>query len=110
MIVVIACQLWSLGVFDRRLAIKNYPLIRIGMSRDEVERLLGGPPGDYGHPHRRTNLMMPMTMHKISARSHHWWDDFNRIEVHFDTEWRVKECYGHFPLQGLFDWLLRGRF
>jgi hypothetical protein len=108
LIVVIASQLWSLGVFYRRLAVKNYPLIRVGMSQDEVEGLLGGPPGDYGNPLFRKSV--GISMHRISARSHLWWDDFNRIEVHFDTEWRVKECYGHFPPQGLFDWLQRARF
>ena len=108
LIVVIACQLWSFGVFYRRLAVKNYPLIRVGMSQDEVERLLGGPPGDYRNPLWRKGV--GMMVHKLGgARSHYWWDDSNRIEVHYDTEWRVKECYGYFPPQGLFDWLWRAR-
>jgi hypothetical protein len=113
LIVVIASQLWSLGVFYRRLAVKNYPLIRVGMSQDEVERLLGGPPGDYGNPIR--DKTFHLICQKISARSHFWWDDSNRIEVHFDTEGRVRECYhAHFPPDGFFDWLRRfsgsGRF
>src|SRR5262249_44358304 len=84
LIVVIASQLWSVGVFRRRLAVENYPLIRVGMSQDEVEGLLGGPQGDYGNPLRRKSV--EMIVHRIGARSHYWWDESNRIEVHFDTE------------------------
>jgi hypothetical protein len=107
LIVLNASQLSPVGVFRRRLAVENYALVRVGMSQDEVEGLLG-PQGDYGNPLRRKSF--EWLVHAIGARSHYWWDESNRIEVHFDTEWRVKKCYGNFPPQGQFDWLLPGRF
>src|SRR5262249_20566464 len=74
----------------RRLAVENYPRVRVGMPQAEVEALLGGPPGNYSRPAggeaARTGEGFtgpPESAERV------WRDDANRFEIYFDAEGRV---------------------
>ena len=74
----------------RQLNVNGFPQVRIGMTQAEVEKLLGGPPGNYGRYARGTGFM---TMEGIVVPSglteKNWCDDGHRFEIWFDQEGRV---------------------
>jgi hypothetical protein len=108
-VVFIPFLLWQFSGLanSRRLATENFPLVRIGMIQDEVEELLGGPPGYYGKPRRDMTLSL-IVGSRCGGVTHLWEDDSNRIAVDFDVNGRVFRCdRQHFPPEPLFDWLWR---
>jgi hypothetical protein len=66
------------------------------MFQDEVEELLGGPPGYYGKPR---DMTLSLIVGSIGGGvTHLWEDDSNRIAVDFDVNGRVCQCdRQHFP-------------
>lgn len=70
------------------LKVENFAKIRYGMSQQQVEELLGGPPGEYG---RNTGDVWMSTEGYITPgeTEKRWWDDENRLEVFFDNNGRV---------------------
>jgi hypothetical protein len=73
-----------------RLATRNFWDIRKGMSQAEVEKLLGGPPGDYGRNVGGTSFVTaegfcrpPGSIERLR------YDDSNQFEIYFDAEERV---------------------
>jgi hypothetical protein len=68
----------------RGLRAENYPLVREGLTRAEVEELLGGPPGNYGRYSTRSGWMTtegsfgpPGSVEEV------WCGDGNQFEVYF---------------------------
>jgi hypothetical protein len=81
---------WLWLRLDHRLLVKNFTLIRIGMSQSEVEELLGGPPRNYGSIITGGGMISeegyrspPGSVERI------WCDDSNRFEIFFDSQGRV---------------------
>lgn len=120
-LVVFVAIVAALLIFDlsspkipvRQLATENFALVRIGMTRAEVEQLLGGPPGNYGR-HAGGGAVMtaegyispPGSIEKI------WCDDSHRFEIYFDTNGRVvsfhqRAGYSQSPREDFFSYLLR---
>lgn len=78
----------------RRLHYKNFALIREGMTKEEVETILGGPPGNYGdHPRPIYNSLSVSRLKPTLPINRTWSDDYNRIDVYFDAEDRVVDTY-----------------
>lgn len=70
----------------------NFEGIRDGMTLSEVERLLGGPPGDYARPHllgTETRMSFDAVIIAGAVRHEVWQDDANFFEVYFDADGRV---------------------
>jgi hypothetical protein len=78
------------GVFHRRLRQENHPLTQPGMTLEQVEDLLGGPPGDHGWFFAGSGMM---TEEGVNAPAGSieviWFAEDHRIEVYFDSEVRV---------------------
>ncbi len=92
----------------RTLNAAGFDQVRVGMTRAEVEQLLGGPPGDYC---RYPGGGMTITTEGVRAPpgsvEQIWFDERNRFEVWFDAEGRVtashRRGYQYTP-----PWTLRG--
>jgi hypothetical protein len=69
--------------------------IKIGMTRAEVEHVLGGPPGDY-----RTRDTIILYLHLRSGIWYEWQGDGGMILVEFDEDGRVSDKE-HFDLRVL---------
>jgi hypothetical protein len=88
---VFVVALVTVELHHRRFHPANHSEIRPGMALEQVEDLLGGPPGDYGRlwfgsaesmSHEGVNV-------PPGSRELVWFDDNHRIEVHFDWQDRV---------------------
>jgi len=79
----------------------RFDSVAIGMKQDEVERILGGPPGDYrtgdveldlshGTPNFDNAMFAPeVLLHEVRVR-HEWWEgDEGTAWVCFDEQGRV---------------------
>jgi hypothetical protein len=112
---VIAFVLWRFTHHTpgRILASGNYPQVRLGMPQAEVERLLGGPPGNYGrYPGGRTDMTMEGYLSPSGAIERVWCDDSSRFEIYFDADGRVvgnhrRAGYSQEPGEGIFEWMRR---
>jgi hypothetical protein len=79
-----------------RLKAANFSRLKPGMTRVDVERLLGGPPGDYG-PHADGSvdygdgsvLQVFAAPSAGVARPDTWTDDRNHFYVFFDNDGQV---------------------
>jgi hypothetical protein len=103
---------------DKQLNVGGFFQIKVGMSLSEVERLLGGPPGNYGRYSEETGSMTlegylapPGSGEKV------WCNDENRFEIYFDQQKQVvgyhkRARYSQEPgpswLERLRKWLGRG--
>lgn len=68
-----------------RLHVENYSRIRVGLTRSEVEELLGGPAGNYGQYANGWNEMTCEGYHVPSGSvGEVWCDDANRFEIYFN--------------------------
>jgi hypothetical protein len=79
----------------------NAARVQVGMSKAEVERILGGPPGNYSPPVCRYGLfgpkmpiwktddLMDMPPDAFAGRVDEWDGKAFRVEVLFDSEDRV---------------------
>jgi hypothetical protein len=79
-------------LFLTRLKTENFEQIQPGMAQEEVEALLGGPPGYYRHsPSFRVFDVRPSHYHPdpSRARGELWFGDGQCIAVTFDTTGNV---------------------
>lgn len=74
----------------KRLNVESFSRIQPGMTLADVERLFGGPPGNYGRYSEKSGVMTaegynwpPGSAEKV------WYDDSHRFEIYFDQEGRV---------------------
>ena len=84
---IILLLLPYLAWHPRRLNHKGFEQIQNGMTQQEVESLLGGPPGIYYPSYCGAGWIM--TAEKMvwpNATEVAWYDDRNRYEVWFDAE------------------------
>lgn len=92
MVCAIMFLLWHFAdtTMERRLASENYSMVRNGMSQSEVEKLLGGPPRDYGQNFCGAGMMTMEGYHEPpGAVERIWCDDSNRFEIYFNAEGQV---------------------
>src|ERR1051325_8760768 len=70
---------------------ENHTAIRPGMTLQQVEALLGGPPGDYGFAFGPTTTTMTVEGVVVPPGSTAllWFNDNHRVEVYFDNQVRV---------------------
>ncbi len=70
------------------LNVDNTALIQRGMTMEQVEQLLGGPPGDYGYNQGGDEVMMTLELAGIRQPSikYVWFDDGHWVEVYFDSD------------------------
>jgi hypothetical protein len=74
----------------KRLNVESFSQIQFGMTQSEVEKLLGGPPGNYGRYSEKSGFMtLEGYFAPASAVEKVWCDDAHRFEVYFDPEGRV---------------------
>jgi hypothetical protein len=89
LLALLAWRVFSAGP-GRQLNVDNFTLVKVGMTQDEVEVLLGGPPGDYGE--NKSDLAM-MTLEGVigpqGSVEKVWFDDHHRFELFFDDTGKV---------------------
>ena len=74
----------------RRLNHAGFEHVQNGMTRAEVERLMGGPPGIYYPTHLGAGAGMTCEGYDIpDAAEALWYDDKQRYEIWFDDSGRV---------------------
>jgi hypothetical protein len=91
LVVLIAILLtcwWIKRNMNRSLNVEGYSQIRVGMTRPEVERILGGPPGNYGR-YESWKMSDDNFTKPSSSIEEIWRDDSNYLEVYFDREGQV---------------------
>jgi hypothetical protein len=95
----------------QQLQTQNFPSVRAGMTQAEVERLLGGPPGNYGRYANGDGLMtLEGYIAPAGSVEKIWCDDAIRFEIYFDAQGRVvgqhkRASYQQTPREGPFaDW------
>jgi len=78
---------WGRRVVTPRLRVENFTQLKIGMSQAQVEKLLGGAPGNYGQYSENSGFMTlerypspPGSIERV------WFDDANRFELYFDAQ------------------------
>ena len=85
-VLVLPYLLWS----PRQLNHAGYARIEVGMSRAQVELLLGGPPGVYYPSYPGAGQIMTEEGYGVpGATETLWYDDRARYEIWFDPEGRV---------------------
>jgi hypothetical protein len=86
--VIVLCLF--VGLLHRRFHPENCTAIRPGMTLNEVEDLLGGPPGDYGWLWFGSSAMtLEGVVAPPGSTEMVWLNDDKRIEVYFDKQGRV---------------------
>jgi hypothetical protein len=79
-----------IALLHRRFQPENQTAIRPGMTLQQVEDLLGGPPGDYGWFWFGSSMMtMEGAVVPPGSTEMVWFNDDQRIKVHFDNQSRV---------------------
>jgi hypothetical protein len=87
---VIILSLTIVFLLHRRFHPENQGAIRPGMTLQQVEDLLGGPPGDYGLFWFGSGMMTQEgVIAPPGSTEMVWFNDDQRIEVHFDKQGRV---------------------
>ena len=110
----------GVGCYTQRLKVENFPQVKAGMTRAEVEELLGWPPGNYGY---YSVGVTTMSLEGFGMRdeagkpvalpeSRNWYDTANCFEIYFDDTDRVLTSHKrrHFkqtPGPGFFERLWR---
>jgi hypothetical protein len=88
--VALAIVLILFGAPRLRFRPENYKAIRPGMTLQQVEDLLGGPPGDYGWFLIGSTIMTEEgSIVPPGSKELLWFNDNHRIEVFFDGQGRV---------------------
>jgi hypothetical protein len=93
--VALAGAVYLLGWHPRTLHWSNLGKIETGMTEIEVERLLGGPPGDYGTGIRSAiRRLFRENQRAKDAGASNWWSNRGVLTVRFDDSGRaVDRCY-----------------
>jgi hypothetical protein len=97
---LLAVLMGSMGIWLTRpssaLKSANFPGIKAGMTRAQVERLLGGPPGDYGHFADGDMDCGDGSVFQVFAvpssgtpKPQTWTDDRNQFFIFFDSQGQV---------------------
>jgi hypothetical protein len=87
---VIILGLLIAGSLQWRFHPENHTAIRAGMTLQQVEDVLGGPPGDYGWFWFGSAMMTEEgVIAPLGSTEMVWFNDDKRIEVHFDNQGRV---------------------
>src|SRR5262245_5735182 len=74
---------------------EDYRRVKHGMSRVEVEQVLGGPPGNYSTGRTEFSYFFGgPNLDRIAAYSLWWTGDEVEVEVFFDAQDRVVFCLG----------------
>ena len=68
-----------------------YDRIKVGMTREQVEALLGGPPGDYTDPARDIETIYDIWLNDERYQDEVWWTDGWALCVRFDRDGLVAE-------------------
>jgi hypothetical protein len=96
----------------KRLRGENFGSIQPGMTQKQVEDLLGGPPGNYGHASGRAVMSAEGALLASACREEDWYDDDQRFEVFFNGAGKVRGThkragYHQSPvtIANLLDWL-----
>jgi hypothetical protein len=90
-LIVLAVGTWLLWPQPTAITEENYGKIRVGMTREEVEAILGGPAGRYGFP----GASIVQTHDAIDVprlaecRYLQWIDSRRMVGVQFDADHRV---------------------
>jgi hypothetical protein len=92
------CAAGTLRLADHRVHLERYDLIENGMTRADVERILGVPPGDYA-PREVVPLWSRVLVLGDEVLS--WIDEGGTVMVGFDSQGRVfdKEFVIVMPVQ-----------
>ena len=113
-LVAVIVAIWLLAAIrPRKLHVATFQQIKLGMTQEQVESLLGGPPGDYGvnaggkqRVSAEGYIAPPGSIEKV------WFNDNNHLEIYFDSLNRVvglykRAGYRRSPPPPLWDRLLR---
>jgi hypothetical protein len=84
----IAAHTWFWPASRTNINVVSFQQIRKGMTRQEVEKLLGAPPGDYTSGRSSGSLLALPTAPGEKSR-YHWASDEGLITVAFDKDDRV---------------------
>lgn len=77
---------WQRSTLD----LAAFKMVTPGMNRAEVERLLGGPPGDYGfHQGGPTSEVILDWELPPEAHLQEWFNDQFKLQIAFDAQGRV---------------------
>ena len=75
---------------SQRLNVENFSQIQQGMTQAEVEKLLGGPPGNYGRYSEKSGFMtLEGYFAPAGSVEKVWCNDKHRFEVYFDQDGQV---------------------
>src|SRR5262249_32430069 len=85
---------WMSFVRPGKVRLANHRGIRAGMTLAEVERVLGGPPGDYSSDPQPTDSYLATTRAGWGVRWETWVSDEGVVTVHLNDEGRVTD-WGH---------------
>ena len=78
------------GLLGYRLSPAGFDQITPGMTYTQVERLIGGPPGNYGtHWFTTSHMSLEGSLHAGQGDEYSWSTDDARYEVYFDANGRV---------------------
>jgi hypothetical protein len=95
-----------IGLLHRRFHPENQTAIQPGMTLKQVEDLLGGPPGDYGWYWFGSSMMTEKgVVVPPGSTEMVWFNDDQRIEVHFDNQSRVVAVHQIGRLKMELEWL-----
>ncbi len=88
-------------VKERKLNVESFRLIKPGMTLKEVEELVGGPPGNYGHPSARGGMstLEGTIPPPGTVGEKHWFNDNHLFEVYFDAKDQVTGYHKRFGYQ-----------
>jgi hypothetical protein len=74
----------------RTLNVEGFHQLQRGMTQDEVEALLGGPPGDYGqYPSGGFDMTAEGFVCPSGSVEKLWYDDDHRFEIFFGDEGKL---------------------
>jgi hypothetical protein len=90
-LVVLGVALWLLWPRSSAITPENYERIQGGMTFEQVQAILGGPPGNYGvHDPRIVQSRDAIDVARLAdCRYLQWYDSAHMIGVQFDVDDRV---------------------
>jgi|GEM_PF-2652906 len=92
-LILCAAFLPSFSVKKQSLQVENFPKIAVGMTLKEVEKLLGGPPGNYGILPLGSAEMTQGSPHLPGTVEKQWHNENHMLEIYFDSKDQVAGFY-----------------